>query len=46
MKPMPEDWATAVAVVAHPDDMAGYVGLGAGCQYALGLRPIPDGLTG
>jgi hypothetical protein len=72
MKPMPEDWDRAVAVVAHRDDltatidtgiaslrehrayleglgrdfdpdeflrnMAGFVGLGAGCEYAVGFR--------
>ena len=26
-------------------DIAGYVGLGAGCEYAVGLQALPDGLT-
>jgi len=91
MKPMPEDWERAVAVVAHPDDleygasnepthyvdvtatieagiaslrehavyieglgrdfdpdellrnMAGFVGLAAGCDYAVGLRRYDTG---
>jgi len=46
MRPMPEDWATAVAVVAHPDDLeygaasaiARWTGQGKKISYLLATR--------
>ena len=46
MQPMPEDWATAVAVVAHPDDLeygvasaiARWTGQGKKITYLLATR--------